>query len=365
MYLTNLKIVNFRSYECQELEFSPGINVITGYNGSGKTNLIEAISVISNLRSFRNASDLSMVKWNADHYYCRGEVSENSYKTFETGFFCGGDQLKKKIKIDDQEIKKVSDYYGKLITVAFVPTDINILSGTPDIRRRYIDSVISKLYPEYINKLNQFREILNSRNILLKKIREGLSDTRQLDVWTRLFAEKSAEIIRTRTEFISIFSPVFCSSYKSISGEPDDLNLKYRPSIENETAEYITDKLNNGLKSDIRRGTTLCGPQRDDYIFENSEKRNFLNIASQGQRRTAAISLKISEYEIIMKKTEKKSIILIDDIFSELDEKRRSNMIDILIKEGQLIFTMVDKNSLKITHDIQPRFFSISEGSLY
>jgi DNA replication and repair protein RecF len=101
-------------------------------------------------------------------------------------------------------------------------------------------------------------------------------------------------------------------------------------------------KLNNSLKSDIRRGTTLFGPQRDDYIFENSEKRNFLNIASQGQRRTAAISLKISEYEIIMKKTEKKSIILIDDIFSELDEKRRSNMIDILIKEGQLIFTMVD-----------------------
>lgn len=365
MFLTSLRIVNFRSYENQELEFSPGINVITGYNGSGKTNLIEAVSVLSNLKSFRSASDSSMIKWNTDYYYCRGEVSDNSYNTFEIGFYSNREQVKRKIKIDNQEIKKVSDYYGKLVTVSFVPTDINILSGTPDIRRRYVDSVISKLYPDYINKLNRFREILNSRNMLLKKIREGFSDIRQMEVWTRLFTEKSAEIIKTREDFISEFKPVFSSSYKKISGENESLFLNYRPSIENNDVECIAKRLNDMIKSDIRRGTTLLGPQRDDFVFEKSDGKNFLSYASQGQRRTASISLKITEYEIIKKKTAKKSIILIDDIFSELDENRRSNMIDLLLEEGQIIFTMVDKNSLNISDNIQPRYFSIREGSIY
>ncbi len=362
MIIDKLKLSNFRNYINQEIEFSPEVNIISGYNGSGKTNILEAISVISNLRSFRQASDVAMTCWKSDFYYCRGEISGTDYSLFEVGFYRDREQSKKKIKIDGAEIKKVSDYYGNMITVAFIPSDINIPGGAPDLRRRYFDSVISKLFPDYINDLNRFRDILNSRNVLLKKIRERSSDQKQLDVWDMLLAEKASLIIKRRNEFIRQFSVIFNSSYNRISGESNPPLLKYRPSLSESGTDEIYRIFKSELKSDIRKGSTGTGPQRDDYIFVNDENLNFFSYASQGQRRTAAISLKIAEYEIIRSLRNKKSIILIDDIFSELDEKRRSNMIDLLMKEGQLIFTMVDKGSLHLDNRFVTRTFNVNNG---
>ena len=173
MILQNLKLINFRNYVSLDIQFSSEINFITGNNGSGKTNIIEAISVISNLKSFRNTSDSHIVKWGNNSYYCSGIINGSDFSKFEVGFIYDNEKFKKKIKIDGAEIKKASDYYGKLISVLFIPSDINIISGTPDLRRRYFDSVISKIYPEYIDELNDFKSVLNSRNIVLKKIKEG------------------------------------------------------------------------------------------------------------------------------------------------------------------------------------------------
>ncbi|HNX24780.1 MAG TPA: AAA family ATPase, partial [Spirochaetota bacterium] len=153
MILKSLKLINFRNYDNLEINFSPEINFITGDNGSGKTNILEAISIISNLKSFRNINDNNIVKWNSSSYYCSGEITDSEYLKFEVGYSVQNNKPKKKIKIDSNEIKKVSDYYGKLITVNFIPTDINIINGTPEIRRRYFDSVISKIYPDYIDEL--------------------------------------------------------------------------------------------------------------------------------------------------------------------------------------------------------------------
>lgn len=364
MILKSVLLNNFRNYEKKEVEFSPEINLIYGNNGSGKTNILEAISVISNLKSFRNSNDRNMLKWNSEFYYCRGEVSEADYSRFEVGYYHENDQSRKKIKIDDQEIRKISEYYGKLMTVSFVPTDINILGSTPDIRRKYFDSVISKLSPDYINDLNRFRDILNSRNVLLKKIKDGKSSINHLDVWNRLIAEKTSTIIKKRHEFINTFSRIFNKSYSLISGEQDPPYLFYKPSIKTENADEIYNIFLSDIKSDIRRGSTCQGPQRDDYIFSNTEGFNFLGYSSQGQRRTAAVSLKVAEYEIIKKLSKKKSIILIDDIFSELDEIRRFNMIDLLINEGQLIFTMVNRENFPIHENGNIKYFKIDNGQI-
>ena len=364
MILKILRLNNFRNYEKREVEFSPDINLIYGNNGSGKTNIIEAISVISNLKSFRNVSDQNMVKWNSEYYYCRGEVSGSDYSRFEVGFYKEQEQSRKKIKIDDQEIKRVSEYYGKMMTVSFVPSDINILGSTPDIRRKYFDSVISKLFPDYINDLNRFREILNSRNALLKKIKEGSSGINHIDVWNRLIAEKAHIIVKKRDDFINIFSTIFNKTYSLISGESYPPFLIYKPSIKAEDIDKMYKTFISELKSDIRRGSTCLGPQRDDYHFINSDGINFLNYSSQGQRRTAAISLKIAEYEIIRSIRNKKSIILIDDIFSELDEIRRFNMIDLLMSEGQLIFTMVNRENFPLEKCGNIKYFKIDNSVL-
>jgi len=353
--------MNFRNYQSLEISFSPDINFITGNNGSGKTNIIEAVSVISNLKSFRNISDSHIVKWGNKSYYCSGDIEKSEYEKFEVGFFNDSEKIKKKIKIDGREITRASDYYGKLLTVVFSPSDINIINGAPEIRRRYIDSVISKIYPDYIDELNEFRSVLNSRNVLLKKIREGHSDSKQLNIWDRLFADKAFIIFKRRKDFIKIFNGYFKDSYSLISSEPESPEIRYA-SANFENADELYSFVQARLKEDMRKGNTGTGPQRDDYIFHNSSLVNFNNFASQGQRRTASISLKLAEFEIIRQIKGKKSIILVDDIFSELDEKRRGNMIDLLRDKNQIIFTMVTTDYIKSDIPGDIKRFSVESG---
>ncbi|MCL2156375.1 MAG: DNA replication and repair protein RecF, partial [Leptospirales bacterium] len=248
----------------------------------------------------------------------------------------------KKIKIDGVEIKKISDYYGKLITVNFIPSDINIINGTPDIRRRYFDSVISKIFPDYIDELNKYRNICFSRNLLLKKINDNKSDIKLLEVWNKMFSEKALSIIDKRKTFIKKFNELFYKNYLNISKEDDSPEIYYLSSLKSDNIEDLLSEVNSNIKIDLRRGNTVYGPHRDDYYIKNSKDIGFTNYASQGQRRTASISLKISEIEIIKYIKQKKCIILVDDIFSELDEKRRDGMMELLKDEGQIIFTMVN-----------------------
>lgn len=342
MILENIKLINFRNYDKLNLNFSPEINFITGDNGSGKTNILEAISIISNLKSFRNINDMNIVKWSNNSYYCSGDVSDSEYSKFEVGYTLSNNKPKKKIKIDSNEIKKISDYYGKLITVNFIPTDINIINGPPEIRRKYFDSVISKIYPDYIDELNKYKEICYSRNIILKKVKENRGDIAILDVWNKLFSEKALSIIKKRKFFISEFNKLFERNYLQISSEDSSPSISYSSTLKSDDDISILSEIKTNMRIDLKRGTTVFGPHRDDYLIRNSDGAEFINYASQGQKRTSSICLKFSEVEIIKEIKNKKCIILVDDIFSELDEKRRDSMIDLLKNEGQIIFTMVN-----------------------
>ena len=357
MILKNLKLINFRNYSNLEINFSPEINFITGDNGSGKTNILEAISIISNLKSFRNINDNNIIKWNNDSYYCSGEITDSENSKFEVGYSIQNNKPKKKIKIDSHEIKKISDYYGRLITVNFIPTDINIINGSPDIRRRYFDSVISKLYPEYIDELNKYREICYSRNLLLKKIKDNKGDTKLLEIWNKMFAEKAFSILNKRKSFIEDFNKIFIKNYMQISNEKSSPSIKYNSTLKSDNYDSLVSEISNNSRIDIRRGNTVSGPHRDDYIINNEDGLAFINYASQGQKRTSSICLKLSEVEIIKTIRNKKCIILVDDIFSELDEKRRNSMIDSLKDEGQIIFTMVNHFYNKNTLSTSKQFF--------
>lgn len=362
MIIDTLKMIDFRNYKELNINFSPEINFITGENGAGKTNIIEALSFISNLKSFRHAADNDMINWNSNSSYCCSTVKGNEFKKFEIGILKDQRTVKKKIKIDDNDIKKVSDYYGKLLTVIFSPSDIDIINGTPDLRRRYFDSVISKIIPDYIDELNRFKTILNSRNNLLKKIRERSSDIRELDVWDKMYSDKAYIIFKKRKTFIEEYSRFFSSVYSDISGEELPVSIFYNSSLKNFNPDLMYNEILKNRNTDIKRGTSSSGPQRDDYNFKDTRGFDFTRYASQGQKRTAAVALKISEFEIIKKTKNKKSVILVDDIFSELDGKRRYNMLDLLIEKGQLIFTMVNSDIASDWNKSSYKKFSVNNG---
>lgn len=343
MIINEIELKDFRNHSNLTLSFSNRANFIVGPNGTGKTNIIEAISVLSNLRSFRNIHDTELVRWGSNYYYCSSTLSRSEYTKFEVAYSTENHNYRKRIKIDDVTLHNSIDYYGKLLTVVFAPSDIQLIQGTPDIKRRFFDSVISKIDNSYMSLLADFKKILFNRNRLLKIIKEKrYIDSREMDIWDKLFIEKAHGIIQKRKEFIDVFNDYFNSAYISISQEKNPPRIKYIPSIESSDKGYIENCLILTRKRDTSSGITSKGPQRDDYSFIAND-RLFNNHASQGQRRTASISLKIAENDIVEKVLCKECIILIDDIFSELDRARQKNMINFLTRNNQIFFTMVDK----------------------
>lgn len=362
MYLKKLVLKNFRNYDDVSIEFSPRVNVIYGNNGTGKTNILEAISIVSLLKSFRNIQDHEIIKWGTDHYFCSARVEDNTENDFEVGCMVHPAGIRKKAKIDQSEIKNIADYYGRFLTVFFSPTDINIINGPPDLRRRFFDSVISKIDITYLRNLNEFKKILASRNSYLKTLRENKTgDVRELDVWDQLFSEKAFLLISRRNSFIDEFRDLFSGAYIEISGEDSSPELLYDSPLKDLDAGKIKEKLRGIRQRDIITGSTGIGPQRDDYLLYNSSRVHFVNYASQGQRRTAAICLKIAECEVIEMIKKQSSVLLIDDIFSELDEKRRHNMLHLLKGENQLIITMVEKKLIEDMFE-KIQYFSINDS---
>ena len=355
MYLKELTAKNFRNYSELNLQFSHSLNFITGNNGIGKTNILEIISILSGIKSFKNVNDLDIIKWGCDSYFCSGTVcfSDDMYTNYQVGCSVDNGKIRKKIKIDSSEIKKASEYFGRLLTVVFLPSDINIINGTPEIRRKFFDSIICKLDPKFLDTLNDFKKILTSRNKILKNIKDKkISDISQLSIWDNMFADFSFEITQKRKTFIEQYNEVFLNSYEHISGLNEAPDILYVPSIKTDGKSEVLKQLNERRFRDIACAATSMGPQRDDYMFLKNGI-NFVNYASQGQKRTAAIALRIAENELIERQLNCKSILLVDDIFSELDDNRKQNMISILSKGNQVIFTMVHEQNMDISDDIE------------
>jgi len=307
MFVEKLVLKNFRNYESQHFSFSSGMNFIEGKNGVGKTNIIEAISVISNLRSFRNTVDRELIQWGNTAYFCSASVLDNEDALFEVGYSLNNEKSKKRVKIDNVELHKALDYFGRLLTVVISPDDLSIITGSPDIRRRYFDSVISKADSGYFQTLLEFRKILSSRNTVLKGLRDGAGRRdRQLDVWDEMFSETASFLVKKREEFIAEFASWFSNIYMDISGEGHSPLFTYAYFPASSGKDDIFRELQKRKERDILLGSTSIGPQRDDYILKNREGHLFQNYSSQGQKRTAAVSLKFSEILYIEKKRKKK-----------------------------------------------------------
>lgn len=310
MYIERLVLKNFRNYSNSTVNFSPGYNFLTGDNGAGKTNILESISVVSNIKSFRNCPDDDIIRWGGDFYYSSIEVSGSDHKLFEIGYTRKDGKAKKKLQIDNIEIRKATDYYGKLLSVAISPDDINLISGSPDNRRRFFDGVFSKVDHEYYKNLVLFRKTLNARNRIIRDMKDKKNDDKasmdHLETWNRLFAEYAAHLIVKRTAYSDEFSKVFGKSYYDISGGDHVPEIIYSNHIKCQDQEEIISRLKKSINRDIAIGTTSIGPQRDEYLITNDHGVNYQCFASQGQKRTASISMKSAELSFLENRVKKK-----------------------------------------------------------
>jgi DNA replication and repair protein RecF len=245
------------------------------------------------------------------------------------------------------------------LTVILSPSDINIINGPPEIRRKFIDSIIAKINGNYIKILNNFKKILYTRNKILKNLKFKTNNSYDvIEPWDKLFSENASIIHNIRYDFTKEYASYFMNSYSKISNS-ESPEFSYLSNIQNYDAVSINNSLKKNFKKDIIIGSTGIGPQRDEYTFLNKYNKKFTSYASQGERRTAAVSLKVTEKEIIENYSGKKSIILLDDIFSELDKERKESLLEIFNQGNQIIFTMVENHLIDKTMTHNLKIFNI------
>lgn len=313
--------MNFRNYDVLDFQPGSGINVILGENAQGKTNVLEALFMCAFGRSHRTSKDAELVKWDADQAYIGLNMENFSGKhTIEFKFFQGES---KKTFIDGAQAARNGELLGVLNVVLFAPENLKLVKESPLERRRFMDMEISQLKPAYFYRLQQYNIVLKQRNALLKESANALKPGR-LAMWDEQLANLGEQIMLSRSEFIETLSGIAKNLHSFISGGKETLDVRYLPNIEpaSDIRSKILEKLSGSVQEDIRRGFTTCGPHRDDiYISINGNDARLYG--SQGQQRTAALALKLSELTLIKAQKNEFPVLLLDDVLSELDETRQ------------------------------------------
>lgn len=309
MFIDSLNLRNFRNYRECTIDFSSGSNFIVGKNGAGKTNILESIAVLSSLRSFRSSSERDYIMHGEVSYYCRAGVCGYEQSIFEVACFINDGKLLRRMKIDGSEVKRASDYFGHLLSVTVSPEDLSIVTGGPEHRRRFFDSLISKIDREYLLTLVRYRKVLSERNGLLKSIREGrTSNSQEVKVWNTMIADLSSIIIQKRIEVLSLFKMDFYESYRRISDVEEPPEIRYKNTASSLKRDEIIAILETRVDKDIAAASTTIGPHRDEYEIIDKNNVFFNDCSSQGQKRTASICIKLAEKRLVERISKKKPL---------------------------------------------------------
>lgn len=353
MLITNLKLQNFRNYEKLDLNFNEGINIFYGDNAQGKTNILESIFIASLGKSFRTNKDKELIKFNEDFSKLEIEFS----KSDRDGKIKIDISEKKEIYLNGIKIKKLSDLLGNINIVIFTPDDISILKNGPSGRRRFLDIFIGQLRPKYIYTLNMYNKTLEQRNNYLKQIKYENKNDDLLEIWDEKLSEYAEIIFNYRKEFINKLKEKIENIHNNITDNNEKINIEYISDF-SEKNNYIN-ILKNNRKLDIIKGYTSKGIHRDDFnVLINN---NLVNIyGSQGQHRTAMLSLKISELQVVKEEIGENPILLLDDFMSELDEKRRINFLK-YIENTQVIITCTEKFNVE---KLKYKVYNVKSGKI-
>lgn len=322
MIIKSLELENFRNYSELSISFDNGTNILYGDNAQGKTNILEAIYLSATTKSHKGSKDKDIINFDAQEAHIRTYVMKDGLEN-RVDMHLRKNKTKG-IAINGQKIKKAADLLGLLNVVFFSPEDLSIIKNGPSERRRFVDMELCQLDSFYLYNLNNYNKIVNQRNKLLKDLsfNPNLRDT--LFIWDSQLVSYGSKIIERRAAFVKQLNEIIYDIHVRLSGGKEELKIVYEPDI-------LLEELENGLKNsqekDIKLKQTTVGPHRDDFSFMIGEI-DIRKFGSQGQQRTAALSLKLSEIELVKKLTKDTPLLLLDDVLSELDSNRQNYLLN-------------------------------------
>jgi DNA replication and repair protein RecF len=364
MFLKQLSLINFKNYPEFEAKFSEKINCFVGNNGTGKTNLLDAIHYLSFCKSYFNTVDSQNIKHNEAFFVVQGLFDKTGE---ESEVYCGLKRNQKKIfKRNKKEYARLSEHIGIYPLVMISPNDAELINGSSDVRRRFLDAVISQYDKAYLDRLVSYNQVIKQRNALLKHF----SDTRQfdsetLDIWDEQLVLHGREIVSVRTEFLKQFIPLFNRFYEFISNSKETVTLQYLNSYGDR--DFKTALITN-LSKDRVLNYTSVGPHRDDLEFQ-LDGFSLKKFASQGQQKSYLLALRLAQFEFIKNQKFTKPLLLLDDVYDKLDEERFTKLLEMVSGDqfGQVFITDTHPdrmNELLNQRKIEHKIFLVSESAV-
>ena len=364
MYLSHLALTDFRNFRQLELPLGPGLFLFHGENAQGKTNLLEAVTMLTTAHSFHTTSDREVMNWDSAEHLTRlrsTAVRESGPMQIEIVIFdpvaaqtgslptapLPSDRQRKHIKVNSVP-KKSLDLFGLVTIVLFAPTDLSLVDGSPEERRRFLDRSLCQMRAHYCQALLKYRKIVTQRSALLKRIRENQEDPRMLDYLDEKLTELANQLMYERRRMVDALNEHVGELQASLSGGRERLEIVYRPSFRldpawnmHEALENYRTQLREARRREIHQGVCSLGPHRDDLEFLVNGI-NMLPFGSRGQQRTVALSAKLAELEYMRRVTGEEPILLLDDVFSELDLPRRAHLVRQVLHHQQVLMTATD-----------------------
>jgi len=358
MIVRSVELSNFRNYETLHINLDKGTNILYGNNAQGKTNILESIYVCGTTKSHKGSKDKEMIRFTCEESHIRTVVEKNDQE-YQIDIHLRKNRSKG-IAINQIPIKKASELFGILNIVFFSPEDLNIIKSGPSERRRFLDSELCQLDKIYLYNLTKYNKILNQRNKLLKELifKPDLEDT--LSVWDLQLIEYGKKIIEERANFVKRINEIVFDIHRKISGNKEELKLLYEPNVEKEEFEK---RLIAARSKDLKQKQTTVGPHRDDLLFSifDVDIRKF---GSQGQQRTSALSLKLSEIELVKQTAKDTPVLLLDDVLSELDHNRQNFLLN-SIHNIQTIVTCTGLDEFIKNRFQIDKIYQVIEGTVH
>jgi DNA replication and repair protein RecF len=361
-----LELREFRSYEHLEFRPDPGVNVLVGDNGTGKTNVLEAIAYLSALRSFRRAPDGAMIRSDGDDAIIRGSfLRESGEVRVEVEIPAGG---RRRVLLNGKRPKRHADVPAEVPVVAFLPDDLDLVKRGPALRREYVDDLGAHLTPTVGADQADYEKVLRQRNSLLR--REGrMADLLTLEVWDERLAEAGSRLLVNRLTLLDRLSPVLQAAYTTVGGPEGKLSASYEsawagsvaadaPRHDTPYVPHLREALGARRERDLDQRTTTTGPHRDEPVLR-LDGRDLRTQASQGEQRSAALSLRLAAYRLLEHRHGRPPILVLDDVFSELDRSRVAGVLE-LLPRGQVFVTTARDDEVPV----EGRRWSVGEGSV-
>lgn len=369
MFINHLQLKNYRNYTALNLSFDNQINIFYGNNAQGKTNILEAIYMLALAKSHRSSKEKELVRWGQSFSIIKGSLNtRRGVMNLEIQLSDKG----KRVKINNLEKRKLSEYIGSFNVIMFGPEDLNLVKGSPQNRRRFLDMEIGQVSPTYIYHLSKYQKIIQQRNNLLKDFSiEKKNKLELLEIWDTQLIEHGSKIINKRINYINKLNQWAQTIHGNITENKEDLSIRYKPSFKLENnqvdelriSEHFKKNLQKVMPQELRRGSTLLGPHRDDIEFYVNDI-DVQAYGSQGQQRTTALSLKMAEIELIYNEIGEYPILLLDDVLSELDSKRQTHLIKTIENKVQTLITTTNTEGIDFHHIEKSSIYYVENGTV-